>query len=113
MRATCSIARGDLCPRCLAAAPLAYAGHGPVGLTRPRYCPRDEVGDGVDRATEAVVLGSTTAVSSGVAGALGLPYVRWSGATVRDAAQSRRVPSGAGTTYAHVGIATGLRIPTD
>ncbi len=108
------VARGDLFPDALAAAPLAYAGHGPVLLTRPGSLPpATKSALASIGATEAVVLGSTTAVSAAAAGALGVPYTRWSGTDRYDTAYN--VAAGARgrgwTTYAHVGIATGLAYP--
>jgi len=108
------IARGDQFPDALAAAPLAYAGHGPVLLTRPTALPASTSSAIADTgATGAVVLGSTAAVSSGVAGSLGVPFVRWEGSDRYATAQA--VAAGAlglgWTDYSHVGIATGLAYP--
>jgi putative cell wall-binding protein/glucose/arabinose dehydrogenase len=108
------VARGDLFPDALAAAPLAYAGHGPVLLTRTTVLPSStsaaiaQIG-----ATGATVLGSTAAVSNSVASALGVPVTRWSGSDrYATAAEVAAGALGRGwTTYSHIGIATGLLYP--
>lgn len=111
---TVFVARGDLFPDALAAAPLAYAGHGPVLLTRTGSLP-GSTASAISQigATEAIVLGSTSAVSSGVAGSLGIPVTRWSGSDrYHTAAQVAAGALGRGwTSFEHVGIATGLLYP--
>jgi len=108
------VARGDEFPDALSAAPLAYAGHGPVLLTRPAALPAaTKSAITAIGATGATVLGSVTAVSGSVAGALGVPYVRWEGSDrYSTAVQVATGALGRGwTTYAHVGLATGLQYP--
>ncbi len=108
------LARGDQFPDALAAAPLAYAGHGPVLLTRPTSLPpATKSAATAISATEVTVLGSTTAVSASVVNALGLPATRWQGADrYSTASQVAAGALGRGwTTYAHIGIATGIAYP--
>lgn len=108
------VTRGDEFPDALSSAPLAYAGHGPVLLVRPVALP-DTTSQALTDigATEAVVVGSTAAVSASVADALGVTYVRASGSdrygtavALAEVALDR-----AWTTYGYVGIATGLAFP--
>ncbi|PKQ36891.1 MAG: hypothetical protein CVT59_10405 [Actinobacteria bacterium HGW-Actinobacteria-1] len=108
------LARGDQFPDALAAAPLAYAGHGPVLLTQPTTLPATtKSAAAAIGATEVTVLGSTTAVSSAVVSSLGLPSTRWQGADRYNTAyQIAAGAQGRGwTTYSHIGIATGLQYP--
>lgn len=116
---TAFLARGDLFPDALAAAPLAHARGIPVLLTRPASLPE------VTRtmlesvaATEVVVLGSSTAVGTDVVGALvSLPgavsVTRWEGtdryATAGEIARNGIERGWAGAGY--FGVATGVGFP--
>ena len=116
---TAFLARGDLFPDALAAAPLANARGIPVLLTRPASLP------GVTRATlesigatEVVVLGSSTAVGTDVVGTLvSLPGAvslpRWEGsdryATAEAIARSGIERGWA--TAGYFGVATGVDFP--
>ncbi len=116
---TAFLARGDLFPDALAAAPLAHARGIPVLLTRPTSLPE------VTRttlesvaATEVVVLGSSSAIGTGVVGTLvSLPgavsVVRWEGddryATAEQIARTGIERGWASAGY--FGVATGVDFP--
>lgn len=108
------VARGDGFADALAAAPLAYAGRGPILLTAPTALPpstRSAIA--AVGATGAVVIGGTAAVSPAVAGQLGVPVTRVAGAdrfTTASALASHAFGRG-WTDFGYVGFAKGADYP--
>ncbi|MBN2405881.1 MAG: cell wall-binding repeat-containing protein [Coriobacteriia bacterium] len=108
------VTRGDEFPDALASAPLAYAGHGPVLLVQPASLPRVTADTLVSiGATDAIVVGGTAAVSDSVAAALGIPYVRSSGADryATAVALAKEALDRNWTRFGYVGVATGTAYP--
>jgi len=116
---TAFVARGDLFPDALAAAPLAYAQGIPVFLTRPGSLPSATgatlAGIG---ASEVVVLGSSSAVGTGVVESLtslpgSITVSRWEGidryATADAIARNGITRGWANATF--FGVATGTDFP--
>jgi len=116
---TVFLARGDLFPDALAAAPIAHARGIPVLLTRPAALPAPTL-DAIAsaEATEIVVLGSSSAVGTGVVSALillpgSVSVARWEGAdryaTAEAIARSSIARGWASAGY--FGVATGADFP--
>jgi subtilisin family serine protease len=116
---TAFLARGDLFPDALAAAPFAHAQGIPVLLTRPSALPTQTLAALASvEATEIVVLGSSSAVGTGVVGTLttlpgAVSVSRWQGVDrYATAAQIARDGTGRGwATGSYFGVATGVDFP--
>lgn len=116
---TAFLARGDLFPDALAAAPYAHAQRIPVLLTRPTSLPASTLTALASvEATEIVVLGSSSAVKADVVGALMAPsgsvsVARWQGAD-RYATAEQIARGGIARGWAsgsYFGVATGADFP--
>lgn len=108
---TVFIARGDEFADALAVAPVAYGGQMPVLLVTPGGVPAATASAIKARGyTHAVVLGGVNAIPASVAGALGVPYERVSGADRYGTAAAVAAWGSAESisSYRTVAVATGL-----
>jgi putative cell wall-binding protein len=109
------IARGDEFPDALAVAPFAYSQKMPVLLVRPTGSPPPATIAAIQNLgiTRAYVAGGSGAVSTAVASALGVPYVRAAGPDRYETAVAvaRYGEANAWGSAAFTGVATGALFP--
>lgn len=111
---TVFVVRGDGFADALSVSSAAYAGRVPILLVKGTGLPAATVAAVEDGGFDAaLVVGGTSAVPDAIAGALGVPYTRVSGADryATSAAFAQWAGDAALTGFAQVGLATGEAFP--